>query len=140
MNTSSASARIADKHEQGQYDAARSASSTSHGMRMRIHTSSIGPEELSWRVPNVESQTCRPTPMPTRQSTHCVPEMAQTLGLRETKSMSQEMITGGHVSRDAAQGVPAIIQNIDVDAVVDQEERSRVDHIVGRSRWLMVEP
>ena len=37
-----------------------------------------------------------------------------------------ETMTGGHVR--LLKAVPVIIQNIDVDAVVDQEERSRVDH------------
>ena len=37
-----------------------------------------------------------------------------------------EMMTGGHVRQLKA--VPVTYQNIDVDAVVDQEERSRVDH------------
>ena len=37
-----------------------------------------------------------------------------------------EMMTGGHVRQLKA--VPVTHQNIDVDAVVDQEERSRVDH------------
>ena len=37
-----------------------------------------------------------------------------------------EMMTGGHVRQLKA--VPATYQNIDVDAVVDQDERSRVDH------------
>ena len=38
----------------------------------------------------------------------------------------RKMMTGGHVR--LLEAVPAIIQNIDVDAVVDQERRSRVDH------------
>ena len=37
-----------------------------------------------------------------------------------------EMMTGGHVR--LLKAVPVTYQNIDVDAVVDQEERSRVDH------------
>ena len=37
-----------------------------------------------------------------------------------------EMMTGGHVRLLTA--VPVTYQNIDVDAVVDQEERPRVDH------------
>ena len=37
-----------------------------------------------------------------------------------------EMMTGGHVRQLKA--VPVTYQNIDVDAVVDQDERSRVDH------------
>ena len=37
-----------------------------------------------------------------------------------------EMMTGGHVRQLKA--VPVTYQNIDVDAVVHQEERSRVDH------------
>ena len=47
-------------------------------------------EMVSWRVPNVgspnlrnsvdfSSQTRGPTPMPTRQSIHCVPELDRTL-------------------------------------------------------------
>ena len=41
--------------------------------------------------------------------------------------VSVEMMTGGHVA--LLKAVPAIIQNIDVNAVVDQEERSIVgDH------------
>ena len=36
-----------------------------------------------------------------------------------------EMMTVGHVR--LLRAVPAIIQNIDVDAVVDQKERSRID-------------
>ena len=36
-----------------------------------------------------------------------------------------EMMTGGHVR--LLKAVPVTYQNIDVDAVVDQEERSRVD-------------
>jgi len=35
------------------------------------------------------------------------------------------MMTGGHVK--LLRAVPAIIQSIDVDAVVDQKERSRID-------------
>ena len=37
-----------------------------------------------------------------------------------------EMMTGGHMRQLKA--VPVTYQNIDVDAVVDQDERSRVDH------------
>ena len=37
-----------------------------------------------------------------------------------------EMMTGGHVRQLKA--VPVTYQNIDVDAVVGHEERSRVDH------------
>ena len=37
-----------------------------------------------------------------------------------------EMMTGGHVR--LLKEVPVTYQNIDVDAVVDQEERSCVDH------------
>ena len=37
-----------------------------------------------------------------------------------------KMMTGGHVRQLKA--VPVTYQNIDVDAVVDQDERSRVDH------------
>ena len=37
-----------------------------------------------------------------------------------------EMMTGGHVRQLKA--VTVTYQNIDVDAVVDQDERSRVDH------------
>ena len=44
----------------------------------------------------------------------------------ENARVSVETMTGGHVT--LLKAVPAIIQNIDVDAVVDQEERSRVDH------------
>jgi len=40
--------------------------------------------------------------------------------------VSVEMMTGGHVT--LLKAVPGSIQNIDADAVVDQEERSRVDH------------
>ena len=40
--------------------------------------------------------------------------------------VSVEMMTVGHVRLLKAE--PASIQNIDVDAVADQEERSRVDH------------
>ena len=44
----------------------------------------------------------------------------------ENARVSVETMTGGHVR--LLKAVPVIIQNIDVDAVVDQEERSRVDH------------
>ena len=37
-----------------------------------------------------------------------------------------EMMTGGHVR--LLKAVPVTYQNIDVDAVVHQDERSRVDH------------
>ena len=37
-----------------------------------------------------------------------------------------EIMTGGQVR--PLEAVPVSIQNIDVDAVVDQDERSRVDH------------
>ena len=37
-----------------------------------------------------------------------------------------EMMTGGHVT--LLEAVPVSIQNVYVDAVVDQDERSRVDH------------
>ena len=37
-----------------------------------------------------------------------------------------EMMTGGHVR--LLKAVPVTYQNIDIDAVVDQDERSRVDH------------
>ena len=37
-----------------------------------------------------------------------------------------EMMTGGHVT--LLEAVPVSIQNVHVDAVVDQDERSRVDH------------
>ena len=40
--------------------------------------------------------------------------------------VSVEMMIGGHVR--PLKAVPASIQNIEVDAVVDQEERSHVDH------------
>ena len=44
----------------------------------------------------------------------------------ENARVSVETMTGGHVR--LLKAVPVIIQNIDVDAVVDQEERSHVDH------------
>ena len=44
----------------------------------------------------------------------------------ENERVCVEMMTGGHLR--PLEAVPASIQNIDVDAVVDQEERSRVDH------------
>ena len=44
----------------------------------------------------------------------------------ENERVCVEMMTGGHLR--PLKAVPASIQNIDVDAVVDQEERSRVDH------------
>ena len=39
-----------------------------------------------------------------------------------------EMMTGGHMRQLNLKAVPVTYQNIDVDAVVDQVERSRVDH------------
>ena len=47
--------------------------------------------------------------------------------------VSVEMMTGGHVT--LLDAVPAIIQNIDVDAAVDQEERSCVNHRRRSWQW-----
>ena len=44
----------------------------------------------------------------------------------ENERVCVEMMTGGHLR--PLEAVLDSIQNIDVDAVVDQEERSRVDH------------
>ena len=47
-------------------------------------------------------------------------------------------MTDGHVR--PLEAVPISIQNIDVDAVVDQEERSPVDHCrVTARQWLMAD-